>query len=228
MRYVRALLLLLVFTVTPALALSLADISNQDAASALKSALEQGSAKAVEQLGRPDGFLKNMKVKIPLPPKLKRVESMMRTVGMGRQADELVTAMNRAAEAAVPEAKTLLVDAVKQMSVQDAKQVLTGPPDAATQYFKRTTSSKMTERFLPIVKEATQKVQLAEIYNNYAGKAANFGLLSAEDANLDTYVTQKALDGLFLQIAEEEKAIRRNPASAATSIVQRVFGAIGK
>lgn len=206
----------------------LAELTNQDAVAGLKSALVEGAGKAVQQLGKEDGFLKNAKVKIPLPPKLKKVEKMMRTFGMGDQADELITAMNRAAESAVPEASTLLADSVKQMSIQDAKQILSGPSDAATQYFKRTTSAQLTDRFLPIVKQATAKVQLAELYNNYAGKAAGMGLLKSEDADLDRYVTQKALDGLYLQIAEEEKAIRKNPAAAATSIVKRVFSAIGQ
>lgn len=225
LRYV--LVMLLAFAL-PARAIGLADLTNQDAVAGLKSALVEGAGKAVQQLGQEDGFLKNAKVKIPLPPKLKKVEKMMRTLGMGDQADALVTAMNRAAESAVPEAQTLLADSVKQMSIQDAKQILSGPTDAATQYFKRTTSAQLTDRFLPIVKQATSKVQLAELYNNYAGKAASVGLLKSEDADLDRYVTQKALDGLYLQIAEEEKAIRKDPAGAATSIVKRVFGAIGK
>ena len=116
--------------------------------------------------------------------------------------------MNRAAEEAVPEAKTLLVAAVKKMSVEDAKGILTGGDNAATEYFRSTTSDALTARFLPIVKKATAKVRLAETYNNFAGKAAGFGLLDKKDANLDSYVTQKALDGLFLMMAEEEKAIR--------------------
>lgn len=208
------------------LAQSLAGITNQDATSGLREALVQGTNHAVSLLGRQDGFLGNGKVKIPLPPSLQRVEGMLRGVGLGRQADDLVTTMNRAAEAAVPEAKALLVDSVKKMSITDAKNILTGPEDAATQYFKRTTSAALTQRFLPIVQRATSRLQLAETYNNFAGKAASFGLLKTEDANLDSYVTQRALDGLFLMIAEEEKSIRQNPAGAAVSIVRRVFGAM--
>jgi hypothetical protein len=136
--------------------------------------------------------------------------------------------MNRAAESAVPEARALLVDSIKKMSISDAKGILAGPVDGATQYFKRTTSSALSARFLPIVQQATAKVQLAEMYNNYAGKAATFGLLNAEDANLDQYITQRALDGLFIMIAEEEKSIRANPMGSAVNIVKRVFGAIGK
>jgi hypothetical protein len=207
-------------------ALMLDDLSSKDAGGGLKEALTQGAGKAVATLGRPDGFLGNPKVKIPLPDSLKQVEGMMRTFGMGKQADELVTAMNRAAEAAVPEAKTLLVNSVKQMSVQDAKGILAGGDDAATQYFRRTTSGPLTEKFRPIVKQAMQKVKLAEKYDQFAGKAAQFGLLKAEDAQLDGYVTQKALDGLYLMIAEEEKAIRKDPVSAAGSLARKAFGVL--
>ncbi len=209
-------------------ALTLAEISNQDAVSGMREALVQGSGHAVGLLGKTDGFLGNPQVRIPLPQSLQRIEGTMRMFGLGRQADELVTTMNRAAESAVPEARALLVDSIKKMSISDAKGILAGPEDGATQYFKRTTSSALSARFLPIVQQATAKVQLAEMYNNYAGKAATFGLLNAEDANLDQYITQRALDGLFIMIAEEEKSIRANPMGSAVNIVKRVFGAIGK
>jgi len=207
---------------------SLASISNQDAVSGLREALVQGASHAVGFLGKSDGFLGNDKVRIPLPDGLKRVEGMLRGMGMGRYADELVTTMNRAAEAAVPEARALLVDSVRKMSIADAKGILSGPQDAATQYFRRNTSEALTQRFLPIVQQATAKVKLADSYNNFAGRAASFGLIRAEDANLDAYITQRALDGLFLVIAEQEKSIRDNPVGAATDIAKRVFGAIGR
>lgn len=180
------------------------------------------------RLGVEDGFFRNDSVKIALPPSLRRVEAVMRSIGMDRQADDLVLRMNRAAEAAVPEARTLLVDAVKKMSVQDAKGVLTGGDDAATQYFKRTTSEPLAKRFLPIVKKAMAKVKAAEKYNEIAASGAKFGLVKEEDANLEDYVTRRALDGLFITIAEEEKKIRKDPAAAASAIVRRVFGAIGR
>jgi hypothetical protein len=209
-----------------AAAQSLASISNQDAAQGLKDALVQGSGKAVSQLSAPDGFLGNSKVKIPLPDSIKRVESGMRMIGMGRQADELVTSMNRAAEMAVKEATPLLVSSVKSMSVSDAKGILTGPDDAATQYFKRTTSEAISQRFLPIVKQATEKVQLAQQYNSLAGQAAQYGLISKDDSNLDVYVTRKALDGLFIIIAEQERSIRKDPMGAATSVAKKVFSSL--
>jgi hypothetical protein len=208
----------------PAAAQSLASLSNQDAVAGLKDALVQSSAKAISQLGASDGFLGNAQVKIPLPDSIKRVESGLRLVGMGRQADELVVSMNRAAEMAVREATPILTDAVKKMSVQDAKGILTGGDDAATQYFRRATSAQLTQRFQPIVKKMTAKVQLAEQYNSLAGHAASFGLVKQEDANIDGYVTRKALDGLFIVIAEQERAIRKDPVGAATGIAQKVFG----
>jgi Protein of unknown function (DUF4197) len=214
--------------VNPANALTIADLSNQDAVQGLKDALVQGADRAVSQLGTANGFLGNPKVKIPLPASLQKAERLMRMVGMGGQADELVTSMNRAAEMAVTEAKPLLVDAVKRMSVQDAKGILTGGDDAATQYFRRSTSEALTQKFLPIVKEMTARVNLAKLYNQYAGQAATFGVINAKDANLDNYVTQKALDGLFLVIAEQERAIRKDPIGSASTMVQKVFGAIGK
>jgi hypothetical protein len=214
--------------VNPANALTIADLSNQDAVQGLKDALVQGADRAVSQLGTANGFLGNPKVKIPLPASLQKAERLMRMVGMGAQADELVTSMNRAAEMAVTEAKPLLVDAVKRMSVQDAKGILTGGDDAATQYFRRSTSAALTQKFLPIVKEMTARVNLAQLYNQYAGQAASFGVIDAKDANLDNYVTQKALDGLFLVIAEQERAIRKDPIGSASKMVQKVFGAVGK
>lgn len=218
--------LLWLVILSPARAVGLEAISSQDSGDALRQALTQGASAAVAGLGKKDGFLGNPKVKIPLPDSLQQAEKLMRTFGMGKYADELITTMNRAAEAAVPEAKQMLVDAVKQMTLQDAKAILTGGDDSATQYFKRTTSGPLTERFLPIVKQATEKVKLADKYNSYAKRAAKLGLLDKEDASLEGYVTQKALDGLFLMIAEEERAIRKNPIGQASSLLQKVFGAL--
>jgi len=207
-------------------ALTLADISNQDAAEGLKAALIQGSGRAVSQLSAVDGFLGNDKVRIPLPESMRRVERVMRMVGKGKQADELIASMNRAAEMAVKEATPLLVSAVKGMSMHDAKGILTGGDDAATRYFRRTTSEPLAQRFLPIVKRATARVEVAQQYNHLAGQAAQWGLVRKEDADIDEYVTRKALDGLFIVIAEQERSIRRDPMGAATSTAKRVFGAI--
>ncbi|MDD5176893.1 MAG: DUF4197 domain-containing protein [Sterolibacterium sp.] len=218
--------LITLFVVTTAQALSLGELSNKDAVGGLKEALAQGAGKAVDQLAKADGFLGNPKVKIPLPESLRQVAGMMRKLGMGKHADELETSMNRAAEAAMPEARTLLVSSIKQMSVQDAKGILTGGDDAATQYFKRATAEPLAGKFRPIVKKSIAKVNLAEKYDEFAGKAVKFGLVKEDQANLENYVTAKALDGLYLMIGEEERAIRKDPLGAAGSLSKKVFGAL--
>ena len=217
---------LLTLFVSQANALAVSDLSNEEASNGLKAALIQGAGKAVSKLGSVDGFLNNKQVKIQLPESMKKAEKAMRMFGMGKQADELVLKMNRAAEAAVPEAKALLVDSVKKMSLADAKSILTGPEDSATQYFKRTTSLPMGERFLPIVKKATENVQLAQQYNKFAEMGGKYGLVKKEDTNLEQYVTQKTLDGVYLMMAQEEAAIRKNPVGQASSVIKKVFGAI--
>ena len=204
------------------------DLSTSDTASGLKEALTRGADIAVSQLGKKDGFLGDKRVKIPLPKSAQTAEKMMRTFGMKKQADQLIETMNRAAEMAVVEAKPILTNAVKSMSFDDARGILTGGDDAATQYFKRTTSKDIGAKFLPIVKTATAKVDLAGQYNKYAGQAAKLGLMSEQDADLDTYVTQKAMDGLFLMIAEQEKSIRKDPIGTGSSLLKKVFGALGK
>ena len=207
-------------------AAGLGDLSATDTSSGLKEALTRGVDIAVSQLGKKNGFLGDKRVKIPLPKSAQTAEKMMRTFGMKKQADELIETMNRAAEMAVVEAKPILTNAVKSMSFDDARGILTGGDDAATQYFKRTTSKDIGARFLPIVKTATAKVDLAGQYNKYAGQAAKLGLMSEQDADLDTYVTQKAMDGLFLMIAEQEKAIRKDPIGTGSNLLKKVFGAL--
>lgn len=222
----RILGIFLLSVITSAAQAQLAGISNTDAASGVRQALTEGAAAAVAKLGVADGFLGNPQVKIPLPPVLARVEGAMRTFGMKKQADELVTSMNRAAEAAVPHAKELLIDAAKKMSLQDAKGILQGGQTSVTDYFKRTTSAQLTQRFLPIVKQATDRVGLAQQYNGLAGQAAQFGLVKKDQSTIEGYVTQKSLDGLYLMIGEQEKAFRANPIGATSDIVKRVFGAL--
>lgn len=207
-------------------AAGLGDLSATDTSSGLKEALTRGVDIAVSQLGKKNGFLGDKRVKIPLPKSAQTAEKMMRTFGMKKQADELIETMNRAAEMAVVEAKPILTNAVKSMSFDDARGILTGGDDAATQYFKRTTSKDIGAKFLPIVKTATAKVDLAGQYNKYAGQAAKLGLMSEQDADLDTYVTQKAMDGLFLMIAEQEKAIRKDPIGTGSNLLKKVFGAL--
>lgn len=224
MRYLITILSFILFT-THANALSVSDLSDTEASKGLKKALIQGAGKAVNKLGAVDGFFGNKEVKIPLPDTMKKAEKAMRMFGMSKQADDLVLKMNRAAEAAVPEAKALLVDSVKKMSVEDAKSILTGGDDAATQYFKKTTSAPLIEKFLPIVKKATENVQLAQQYNKFAEMGNKFGVVKKDQVNLEQYVTQKTLDGVYLMMAKEEAAIRKDPVGQASNLLKKVFGA---
>ncbi len=203
-------------------------LSSTEINSGLKEALSRGADAAVTQLGRQDGFFGDKKLRIPLPEPLKKTEKAMRLLGMGKQADDLVLAMNRAAEAAVPEAKTLLVDAVKDMTLEDARGILTGGKTSATDFFRRKTEVRLNERFLPIVKASTDKVGLAQQYNRYAGAAAQYKLIDQKQANVEQYVTQQALDRLYTVIGEKEQAIRANPLQAGSELLKKVFGAVAK
>ncbi|HEX5337441.1 MAG TPA: DUF4197 domain-containing protein [Gallionella sp.] len=200
--------------------------SNKDQIGSLKQALTQGAETAVANLAKENGYLGNDKVRIPLPDSLQKIDGALRKFGMGKYADELVTSMNRAAEAAVPEAKTLLIGAVKNMTVDDAKTILTGPNDAATQYFRKNTEAALSGKFKPIVDKAMQKVKVAEKYDQFAGKGVKLGLVDERDAKLDDYITRKAMDGLFLMMAEQEKAIRANPLEATGNLAKKIFSAI--
>jgi hypothetical protein len=200
-------------------------LSEGDAAAGVRAALERGAAAAVSALGRSDGFLGNPKVKIELPGFLADAAKLLKATGQGKRVDELVRAMNRAAEAAVPEAKSLLVAAVKSMSVEDALKIVKGDETSVTQFFSAKTREPLGVKFLPIVARATERVALARKYDAVAGKAAGMGLLKKEDANLNGYVTGKALDGLYFMIGEEEKKIRRDPLGTGSAILKKVFGA---
>jgi hypothetical protein len=204
----------------------LASLSDLDAGRGLKAALETGSLAAVQLLGKPDGFLANPKVHIPLPGALQDAARLLKAIGQQRQVEELEVAINRAAESAVPLAKTLLVNAVRSMSVADAKGILTGGETSVTDFFAGKTREPLSGQFLPVVRQATAKVGLAAKYDRIAGKAAGFGLVKQEDASIDHYVTRKALDGLYLVIGEEEKKIRRDPVGTGSALLQKVFGAL--
>jgi hypothetical protein len=217
---------LIALTHQHALALSLGDLTNAEASQGLKTALEKGALAAVGLLGQTDGFLGNDKVRIPLPGFLEDAAKLMRTLGQGKRIDELVTSMNRAAEAAIPLAKDLLVGAVKAMNVTDAKNILSGGETAVTGFFAEKTRSPLGVKFLPVVTQATEKVGLADKYNQLAGKAAGMGLMKKEDANIQQYVTGKSLDGLYFMIGEEEKKIRQDPIGTGSAILKKVFGAL--
>lgn len=207
-------------------ALGVAELSNADASQALKAVLERGALAAVGLLGKPDGFLANPEVRIPLPGFLADAAGFLRALGRGRQVDELEVAMNRAAEAAVPLAKELLVNAVKSMTVADARGILTGGDTSVTSFFAEKTRTPLAARFLPVVTQATDQVGLAEKYNRVAGKAAGMGLVPKEDATIEQYVTRKTLDGLYFVIGEEEKKIRQDPVGSGSAILKKVFGAL--
>jgi hypothetical protein len=203
-----------------------ANLTETDAAAGVRAALERGALSAVGLLGKTDGFLGNPKVRIPLPGFLNDAAKLLKAVGQQKKVDELVTAMNRAAEAAVPEAKALLIGAVKAMSVEDAIQLVKGNDNAVTQFFSDKTREPLGVKFLPIVTKATEKVSLAAKYNSLAAKASGLGLVKKEDANIEQYVSTKALDGLFLMIGEEERKIRKDPIGTGSAILKKVFGSL--
>ncbi len=220
-----ALGLLLWSTAQQVHALSLADLSDKDASQGLKAALEKSAVAAVGLLGQTDGFLGNEKVRIPLPGYLEDAAKWMKKLGQGQRVDELVTAMNRAAEAAVPLAKDQLVSAVKSMSFTDAKNILSGGETAMTTFFAEKTRAPLFTKFLPVVTQATERVGAAEKYNQLAGKAVGLGLLKEEDASIQNYITRKTLDGLYVMIGEQEKNIRQDPIGTGSALLKKVFGA---
>ena len=206
---------------------TLAALSQSDVASGLKEALSKGVNQAIANLGKEGGFLNNADVKIPMPPQLHQVEGALRAVGQSKMADEFVATMNHAAEQAVPVAANVFAGAITNMTVEDAKAILTGPSDAATQYFRKTSETQLHEQFLPIVRDATAKTGVTAAYKNLlrqAGPAAAF--LGKDAGDLDGYVTKKSLDGLFKMVAAEEKRIREDPAARTTDLLKKVFGSL--
>ena len=221
----KTLLLALCLVAPGAMALSLAELSNHDAGNGMKAALEKGSSAAVAKLGTENGFLNNDQVKIALPRILEQARPLLKMTGHGQQLDDLVVSMNRAAEAAVPMAKPLLVNAVKSMSWTDAKNILTGGETSVTNFFREKTSAELAVQFLPIVKKVTDRSGLAGKYNSVMGQVSKLGV-GQQPATVESYVTGRALDGLYKMIAEEEKAIRQDPIGSGSAIIGKVFGAL--
>lgn len=220
---------------------NLSSLSDDQVVGGLKDALGNGLQHAISQLGHDGGFLTNLNVRIPMPAKLQTAEKGLRAVGQQKLADDFEATMNHAAEQAVPQAADVFADAVKQMSFEDAKAILTGPQDAATQYFRRVTQTNLYVRFLPIVQQATSKCGVTSAYKNMMAKVnssnnsltGNLGgyankYLGSDAVDLDGYVTSKALDGLFIMVADEEKRIRQDPAARTTDLMKQVFGAVQK
>lgn len=195
----------------------------QTIAAGLKQALEHGTQRAVGTLGQVNGYLKNPPVHIPVPDQLQRAESLLRRVGAGKYADQFVTSLNRAAEAAAPKAKAIFLDVIRGMTIQDAVGILRGPDDATTQYFRRHAQARLTAAFQPVVARATNEVGVTAYYKRFVQKAAATGLVDTRGLDLDHYVTRKALDGLFYMIAQEEKRIREDPVARTTELLRKVF-----
>lgn len=204
---------------------SLAALSNSDIAAGLKAALAQGTKSAVANLGRSDGFWSNAAARIPMPKPVRKIESLVRSAGLGGSIDQFHLSLNRAAEQAVPVAADVFAQSVQKLTLEDVRGILTGPNDAATQYFKRTTSDTLTAKFRPIVSKATANVGVAQSYKQIVSSAGPFAASLGASSDLDGYVTQKALDSLFVQVAAEEARIRENPAARGSAILKKVFGA---
>ena len=204
----------------------LSQLSERDAAAGVRAALERGAGVAVDLLGKTDGFWANELVRIPLPEWLQKGERAMRMFGMGKDLDDLHLGINRAAEQAVPASRQLLVGAVRGMTVQDAKGILTGGDDSVTRFFESHTRTGLQQKFLPIVGGVTQKIGLARRYDKVVDQVSSVGLVKPDEAKIEPYATTRSLDGLFLMIGQEEKKIRADPIGTGSAILKKVFGAL--
>lgn len=190
----------------------------------LKEALEVGSQRAIEEISQPGGYLDNTDIRIPLPGTIDKAASLLRKYGLGSQVDQFEESMNRAAEKAAPQATALIVDAIKQMSFEDAKKIYEGSDDAATQYFKEKTSDNLRSLFQPSVKDSLNQVGATRYYGELADEAKEIPYVGDKlNVDLDNYVTEEALNGLFTMLAAEEKRIRENPAARTTDLLKKVF-----
>jgi hypothetical protein len=199
-------------------------LGNDKITAGLKEALTVSTGKAVAATGKPDGFFKNEAIKILMPEKLRSLEKGVRLMGGGKEVDDLVLGMNRAAEQAAPQAKQIFINAVTKMSINDARSILSGNQTAATEYFKKQTSQDLEAAFAPIVHKAMQNVGVTKQYAAIMQQAPQLSFLKSDTFNLDKYVVAKSLDGLFFMLGEEEKKIRTNPAAQTTSLLKQVFG----
>lgn len=201
-------------------------LSQQEMSGGLKEALSVGVERSINLLGRNGGFLNDSLVKIPLPGVLQKLEGGLRAVGQGELADEFIATMNHAAERAVPETASIFGETIRKMTLKDAQGILQGADDSATQYFRKNSGKKLAKAILPIVKQATEKAGVTSAYKNMVGKAGILGgMAGSSSLDLDEYVTEKTLDGLFLKLAAEEKQIRNNPLARSTDLLKKVFGA---
>lgn len=200
-------------------------LTTEQVGEGLKEALTNGVSKGSDLVSQVDGYFKNPEIKIPFPPETKQVEERLRQMGLGSQVDNFIVALNRGAENAAKEAKPIFVSAIKQMTIQDAWSILRGEEDAATQYLKRTTTAQLTEKFKPIVQTALNNVNATKYYSDLVNTYNKIPLVQKVNPNLDDYATQKAIDGLFVMIAKEEKNIRANPGARTSDLLKKVFNA---
>lgn len=202
-----------------------AALSDSDILKGLKEALAQGTTQAINSLGRADGFWGNALVRVPLPESLTKAEKTLRKFGAGPKVDQFHLTLNRAAEQAVPQVADIFGNAVRAMTIDDVRGILNGTPDAATQFFKRTTSDSIRAKFLPMVQATTARVGVTQQYKSLTGKYGSLlSMAGYQPVELDGYVTQKAMDGLFSTIAQEEAKIRSDPAARTSEILKKVFG----
>jgi hypothetical protein len=190
---------------------------------ALREALEQGAGRAVAALGRENGFWAHPTLRIPMPESLSKAENGLRRIGQAKIADDFIRSLNRAAENATPLARDMFIDAIRRMTIKDATDILKGPNDAATQYFRRHTAAPLAAAFLPIVARSTQSVGVTARYKQLLKRAQPLGLVNTRAFDVDGYVTRKALDGLFHLVAEEEQQIRTSPAARTSELLRKVF-----
>ena len=201
-----------------------ANLSQADVIAGLKQALEKGAAIAVENLSTEGGFLNHADVKVPIPSRLQPIASSLEMLGQGGLVDSFQATLNRAAEQAAPEAAAIFSSTIQKMSIDDAAKILQGPDNAATEYFKQHSTDQLLEKFLPIVKKATDNAGVTASYKQLLANSGSLGnLLTSQSADLDTFVAQKAVDAMFLRIAEQEKLIRENPAARTTDLLKKVF-----
>lgn len=193
-------------------------------ASGIKQALEIGTSNGADKLSAKDGFLGNMAVKILFPPEAQKVENALRGIGLGSVADNVITSLNRAAEDAAQEAKPIFIAAVRQMTITDATNILMGKQDAATEYFKRVTIAQLMSKFSPIIGNSLNKVGATKYWTEAANSYNKIPLVKPVTADLNAYVTQKAIDGMFKQVAQEELQIRENINARSTTLLKKVFG----
>jgi hypothetical protein len=204
--------------------LSGGSISNDEVAAGLKEALTNGVSKGSDLVSQLDGYYKNPEIKIPFPPEVKQVETRLRQIGLGSEVDKFVESLNRGAEEAAKQAKPIFVTAVREMTIQDAWSILQGSNDAATQYLSRTTTPQLTDKFKPVIREALEKVNATKYYSDLVNTYNKIPLVTKVNPNLDDYATQKAIQGLFIMVAKEEKNIRENPLARTSDLLKKVFG----